>query len=175
MNILFKDMQVGAIVYALLKGDELKYVEGTIVSVSQPRVDVPQVPVGQMPMTIPSVKNVVDVTYQLDGKNYTDAVDVTATMFPTEKTGCVTLVSTEKDAIVRELHATMKVSENYLAEADRQIPKQKKRLKECKELIARLDTAFKDRQETEQRFAKLEEAQREQGSKLDKIIALLKK
>lgn len=173
MNTLLKDMTAGASVYALLKGDELKYIEGTIVSVGQQRMEMP--PAGTNPLQMPSMKNVVDVTYQLDGKNYTDAVEVTASMFPTEKTGCVTLVSTDKDAIVRELNATLKISENYLAEAEKKMPQQKKRVEECKALIAQLDTVFKEKQETEQRFAKIEQAQQEQGSKLDKILALLEK
>lgn len=166
-------MVAGGTIYALLKGEELRYEEGVIISVGQQRMDMPQVPAGQM--SLPPVKNVVDVTYQIGGKNYTDAVDVTAYMFPTEKTGCITLVSTDIDSIVKELHATLKVSENYIADAEKQVPKQKKRVKECKSLIAQLDTSFKDKQETELRFSKLEEVQREQGGKLDKILALLQK
>lgn len=173
MNTLFKDMTAGAVVYALIKGDELKYVEGSIVSVGQQRMEMPQIQNAQMPT--PFMRNVVDVTYSLDGKNYTDAVDVTASMFPTEKTGAVTLVATDTEAIVKELHATLKTSENYIAEAEKQLPKQKSRVKECNALIARLDKSYKDRQETEMRFSKIEETQKEQGSKLDKILALLTK
>lgn len=168
-------MTAGAPIYALLKGEELRYTEGSIVSVGLPRVEMPPLTGNQPPMAMPNVRNVVDVTYSLEGKNYTDAVEVTASMFPTERPGCVTLVSSDKDAIVRELHATLKVSENYLADAEKQIPKQQKRVEECKDLIAQLDTEFKEKQETEQRFSKLEETQREQGSKLDRIIALLTK
>jgi len=170
---LFKDMTAGSTVYALLKGDELKYVEGSIVSVGQQRMDMP--PTTGNPLQMPSVKNVVDVTYQLDGKNYTDAVDVTACMFPTEKTGCVTLVTTDKDAIVRELKATQKISENYLAEAEKKVPRERKRVKDCKAMLSNLDTEYKDRQETEQRFAKIEEAQKDMGSKLDMILDALRK
>ena len=173
MNVLFKDLTPGQTVYALIKGDELRYCEGSIVSVGQQRMDMPQAQVGQMPM--PSFKNVVDVTYSLDGKNYTDTVDVTAAVFPTDKPGALSLVATDKDAVVRELHATLKTSENYLKEAEREVPKQKKRVKDCKTLIAQLDTDFKDRQQAEERFAKLEETQRQQGGKLDEILELLKK
>lgn len=171
MNTLFKDLTSGALVYALVKGDELKYTEGTIVSVSQPRMVMPEMKAGQMP----TMQNVVDVTYSLDGQNFTDVVDVSASMFPTKNPGAMTLVSTDKDAVVRELHATLKTSENYLKEAEREVPKQKKRIKDCKALIAQLDTDFKERQQTEERFAKLEETQKEQGGKLDQILELLKK
>jgi hypothetical protein len=175
MSALFKDLTAGASVYALMKGDELKYTEGSIVSVGAQRVDVPQVQAGQMPLAMPSVRNVVDVTYSLDGKNYTDVVDVTASMFPTEKTGCVTLVSTDKNDVVRELQATLKKSENYLTEAEKMIPKEEKRVKECKALIAKLDTAFQEKQQTEERFAKIEESQNVLGRKLDMILEKLGK
>jgi len=174
MNVLFKDMTPGQSVYALMKGEELKYCEGSIVSVGQQRIEMPQSAAGQMPMQVPSFKNVVDVTYSLDGKNYTDAVDVTASVFPTDKPGMLSMVATDKDAVVRELQATLRTSENYLKEAEREVPKQKKRVEDCKVLIAQLDTNYKERQQTEERFAKLEEAQRQQDGKLDKILALLK-
>ena len=173
MNVLFKDLTAGAPIYALLKDDEMKYAEGSVVSVGVQRTEVPQFSAGQMPLSMPSVRTVVDVTYCLDGKNYTDAVDVTASMFPTEKPGCVTLVSTDKNDVVRELHATLKKSENYLSEAEKQIPKEEKRVKRCKELIAKLDTSFQEKQKMEERFAKIEESQKEFGSKLDKILAAI--
>lgn len=174
MSVLFKDLTAGATIYALVKDDELKYIEGSIVSVGQQRVEVPQNTPGQFPVQMPVVKTVVDVTYQFDGKNYTNPVEITASVFPTDKLGSMAMVSTDKDAVVRELHATLQSSENYIAEAEKQVPKQKKRVKHCKELIAQLDTAYMEKQHTEERFAKIEEAQKEQGSKLDKILDLLK-
>lgn len=173
MNLLFKDMTSGQTVYALMKGEELKYCEGSIVTLGPQRMEMPQSVPGQISM--PSFKNVVDVTYTLDGKNYTDAVDVTACVFSTNNPGTQTLVATDKDAVVRELNATLNNSENYLKEAEREVPKQKKRVKEAKELIAQLDTNFKEKQQLEERFGKIEETQKDQGSKLDQILALLKK
>lgn len=170
MNTLFKDQTAGAVIYALIKDDDLKYTEGTIVSVSQPRMNMPDLKQG-----LPTIQNVVDVTYSLDGKNYTDIVDVTASMFPTKSPGALSLISTDKETIVRELHATLKTSEAYIKEAERELPKQKKRIMECKALIPQLDSEFKARQQTEERFAKLEETQKEQGCKLDEILALLRK
>lgn len=175
MSVLFKDLTAGMQVYALVKGEELKFHEGNIVSVGQPRMDVPQVQPGQMPLSMPTMKNVVDVTYSLDGKNYTDPVDTTACIFPTGKPGAATLVATDKEAILRELRATLQNSESYITESEERVPAEKKRIEECKGLIAQLDTEYKERQETEQRFAKIEEAQKEQGSKLDKILELLRR
>ena len=173
MNILFKDMTPGQTVYALMKGEELKYCEGSVVSVGQQRMEIPQSQSGQMPLQIPSMKNVVDVTYSIDGKNYTDAVEVTASVFATDRPGVLSMLATDKDAVVRELHATLRTSENYLKEAEREVPKHRKRIKDCKSLIAQLDTDFKERQQTEERFAKIEDAQNKQGEKLDQILQLL--
>lgn len=174
--ILFKDMTVGALVYALVKDEnELKYIEGSIVSVSQPRMNMPDIKPGQMPMQMPAMQQVVDVTYSLEGKNYTDVVDSAAGVFSTNNPGAVTMVSTEKDAVVRELHATLKTSENYLKDAEREVPKQKKRIKDCKALILQLDTEFKEKQQTEERFAKIEESQRELGTKLDRLLNIVEK
>lgn len=173
MNVLFKDLTPGQPVYALVKGDELQYIEGSIVSVGQQRMEMPQAPMGQMPMQMPTMKNVVDVTYSIDGKNYTDAVDITASVFPTNKPGALALIATDKDAVVRELHATLRNSENYLKDTEREVPKQQRRVKDCKTLIAQLDTDFKEKQQMEERFGKIEETQKDQGSKLDQILNLL--
>ena len=174
MNLLFKDMTPGQTIYALMKSDELKYCEGSIISVGPQRMEMPQVPAGQTPLQMPSIKNVVDVTYSLDGKNFTDTVDITACVFPTDKPGALSLVATDKEAVVRELHATLNNSENYLKEAEREVPKHEKRVKDCKGLIAQLDTDFKEKQQLEERFGKIEETQKDQGSKLDQILELLK-
>lgn len=175
MNTLFKELAAGAPIFALVKGDELKYYEGSIISVGAPRMEMPKIEGQPNPLQLPTMKNIVDVTYNIDGKNYTDAVDVTASVFPTGNPGAVTLVATEKEAIIRELHATQKSAENYIVEAKNLVPKREKQVEQCKQLIAELDTAFREKQETEQRFSKIEQAQKEQGSKLDKILALLEK
>lgn len=168
-------MTAGAVLYALVKDEnELRYAEGSVVSVSQPRMNMPKYEPGQMPMQMPAMQQVVDVTYTLEGKNYTDVVDVTAGMFSTKNPGAMTLVSADKDAVVRELHATLKTSENYLKDAEREVPRQKKRIKDSKALILQLDTEYKDKQQTEERFAKIEETQKILDGKLDKILDLVK-
>lgn len=178
MGNLFKDLAAGAFVYALNKGEELKYYEGSVVSVGKQRVDVPpmpKIPNGQLPTQMPIVRNVVDVTYSIDGKTYTDAVDITAPVFTTDKLGGIALVATSKDAIVNELHQTQQSVENYIAEAEKGLPKKKEQLKSCKALIAQLDTAYKEKQQTEERFSKIEAGQKELADKLDKILAKLGK
>lgn len=166
MNTLFKDMAAGATVHALVKGEELRYVTGTVVSIGQPRVDMPNPiqGIGQ------GYKQVVDVTFAVDGKNYTEAVDVTACMFPTNKLGGVSLVATDTEPIVRELRATEKLDADYLKQTESEIPKREKRIEACKQLIAELDTDYKEKRETEDRFIRIEKKQEEFGGMLKRIL-----
>lgn len=164
-NLLFKDTRAGAPIYALVKGEELKYAEGSIVSVGQPRVDMPKASTNpNLFPAVPAYRQVVDITYSIDGKNYTDAVDVTASVFPTDKTGAMTLVATECDAVVKELRATLKQSEQYLKD----VPRQEKIAEQCKALIGQLDKEYNEHQMLEDRLSKLEK-------NLEKVVALLDK
>ena len=90
-------------------------------------------------------KTVVDVTYSIDNKNYTDAVEVTSCMFPTEKLGDITLIATDKDPIIRELHATLKRAEDYIKNVETEVPRNKKRIDDCKKLIGSLDTVYAEK------------------------------
>ena len=67
MNTLFKDLTPASVVYALVKGDVIKYCEGSIVTVGKPRMNMPEMKPGQLQM--PTMQQVVDVTYSIDGKN----------------------------------------------------------------------------------------------------------
>lgn len=175
-NVLFKDLTAGSSIYALIKGnDELKYMEGSIVTIGQQRVDIPPMQQGTFPLpqNMASPKTVVDVTYCLDGKNYTDAVEITSSMFPTEKTGAITLVSTDKEPIVRELHATMKRAEDYLKSVETDVPRNEKRIEDCKKLISSIDTSYAEKQEFENRIKRLEDGSIETNKLLNKILSKL--
>ena len=171
-NTLFKDLSVGSPIYALVKGDdELHYEEGSIVSIGQQRLDIPQPNSGTFVPQMPTTKNVVDVTYTLMGKNYTDAVEVTSYMFPTEKTGAITLIATDKEPIIRELKATQKRAEDFLKKVETEIPRNKKRVEECKAYISLLDTEYAEKQEMETRIKRLEEGTAETNNLLKSLIA----
>ena len=177
-NVLFRDMTVGSPIYALIKkSDEILYSDGSVVTVGQKRVEVQQQQQITFPLT-PSVqasRTVVDVTYCIDGKNYTDAVDITAYMFPTEKTGAVTLVATDKEPIVRELRATLKKAEDYLKSVETEVPRNQKKVDDCKTLISLLDTEYAEKQEWENRIKKLEDGSAETHKLLNEILKKLSK
>jgi len=71
-----------------------------------------------MPKDVALPRNVIDVTYELDGVNYTDTVNITDSMFPTKKLGATTLLATSKDTILRELRASLKIDEDFLANVE---------------------------------------------------------
>lgn len=162
---LFKDLVQGQPIYALVKGDSLKYIEGKIISVSPQRVEMSK------DSMLP--KNVIDVTYTLDGKNYTEAVGITDSMFPTEKLGALSLISTNKDTIVRELRASLKIDEDFLATIDKTIEKKKNNIEQCKSLIAQLDTEWAEKKALENRITTLENNSKETNTLLKTILAKL--
>ena len=174
-NTLFKDLTSGSPVHALIKGEnDIRYVEGSIVTIGQQRVDIPQMQSGAFPIQQTMPKTVVDVTYCVDGKNYTDAVDVVSYMFSTEKLGDITLLATDKEPIVRELRATLKKAEDYLKSVETEVPRNKKRITACKKLIGSLDTAYAEKQEIDNRIKRLEESNAETNKLLNQILTKLK-
>ena len=177
MNILFKDLSAGSPIYALIKADdELQFSEGSIVSIGQQRTELPPANNGGFPFpgNMPAPKTVIDVTYTIEGKNYTDAVEVTACMFPTEKTGAITLVATDKEPVIREIKATLKRSEDYLKNVEVEVPKNRKRVEDCKTLISLLDTEYAEKQVFENRIKKLEEGSATTNKLLNQILSKLK-
>lgn len=168
-NVLFKDLSAGATVHALIKGDNMRYVEGQIVSVGTPRMEMPAVT--SPGISMPAMpKNVVDVTYSLEGKNFTDAIGVNVSMMPTDKPGATTLLATDKATILRELRATLKIDEDYLANAKNEKARHEKSAAKCKELITALDTEYAEKQAFEQRIQSLEHGQSQTNAMLQQII-----
>lgn len=75
---LFKNMVSGQPIYSLIKSDPINYYEGKIVSIGNPRLE--------MAKNLNMPNNVIDVTYEINGTNYTDTVNISDSMFSTEKT-----------------------------------------------------------------------------------------
>lgn len=159
---LFKDLTAGQPVYALTKGSDLNYIEGKIVSVGMQRMD--------MPKDVAIPRNVIDITYELNGVNYTDTVNITDSMFPTNKVGATTLVATSKDTILRELRASLKIDEDFLATVEETKKQKQKNVKQYKDLIGKLDTEWAEKQALETRIATLENNSKETNSLLKSIL-----
>lgn len=159
---LFKDLRPGQPVYALIKGSELKYIEGKIVSIGMQRMD--------MPKDVAIPRNVIDVTYELEGVNYTDVINVTDSMFPTTKLGATTLLATSKDTILRELRESLKIDEQFLATVDQTKEQKQKNVQQYKDLIGKLDTEWAEKQALESRITTLENNSRETNTLLKSIL-----
>lgn len=164
MSKVFKEIQAGNTLFVLVKADaKLNYEETTVISVSAPRADLPQP--GQFPAA-GTFRQVVDVTYSVAGKTYTDVADVNASVLSSNAPGSPTLVATEKDFVLNELRETLKQSEKIVKDID----KHKKRIKDCKSLISELDTEFREKELTENRLQKLEESTLKTNEMLQKIL-----
>lgn len=169
MVVLFKGLNQGSVIYALFKGDELQYKEGIIVSISAPRLDTQ--PANAFPIQTSTFNNVIDVTYSLDGKNYTDTVNAESSCFQTSNPGVVSLITTDKDAILQELRASLKVSEDHLAKDEWH----QNRVKQCQALIAKHDKAFAEKKEQDERISKIENNLTDITKVLDRILKKLDK
>ena len=91
-------------------------------------------------------------------------------MFSTKNPGVLTLVSTDQDVILQEVKATLKNSEAYLEEAETKVPRNQKRVGQCKELIAKLDKEYAQQQAMESRVTRLEESVTETNGLLKELI-----
>jgi hypothetical protein len=161
----FKELRPNNPIHLLDKSDGVKYCQGKVLNVGQPRFDTQQMP---QPGTMPSMPNmVVDVTIEANGKTNTYKFAENATV------GAVgnMLVSTDKEGVIREIDATIAHCEQYFADKE----KMEKEYEESKKLKAELDTAYKEKQENENRFLSIEKTQAEQGDMLKEILGILKK
>lgn len=159
---LFKDLTSGQPVYILIKGKELKYIEGKIINVGVQRMD--------MPKEIALPRNVIDITYEAEGVNYTDTINVTDSMFSTSKLGATALIATSKDTILRELRASLKIDEEFLATVDQTKKQKQSNVQQYKALIGKLDTEWAEKQALESRITTLENNSEKTNQLLQSIL-----
>ena len=159
---LFKDLTPGQPIYALTKGPELNYSEGKVVSVGVQRMDMSK------ELAIP--RNVIDITYEVNSATYTDTINITDSMFPTTKLGATTLIATSKDTILRELRASLKIDEEFLATVEETKKQKQNNVKQYKDLIGKLDTEWAEKQALESRITTLENTSKETNNLLKSIL-----
>ncbi len=111
-------------------------------------------------------KMLVDVTIQTDGKQNTYSV------CDTEQTAYAgnLLIATGKDCVVNEVRAINAQAEETLSK----VSAAKNTVAACKDLLEELDSTFKERQETELRFRKIDERFGGIEDKMDRILAAIK-
>lgn len=152
----FKDLKSGYPIY-LLERTALIYRQGKVMSVGIPHADLQPGNYGKM---------LVDISIQTpDGKTNTYSV------CDTEQTAYAgsLLLSCSKECVTNEVRAIKTQTEETLAKvADAQ-----KTIDGCKELLKELDTNYKDRQETEKRFLKIDDRFTAMEDKMDKILSAI--
>lgn len=137
--MLFKDIKQNYPVYILDK-HEFQITQGKAAAVSFPRVEVNQ-KTGRTEM-------VVDVTVEADGKTATYAIPENLSV-----TFAGNLVlSTDKQGLTGEVEALVAGAEQIIAS----VPRANKIKAEAPAMLASLNPVYKEKQETEQRFGKIE-------------------
>lgn len=135
----FKELKQGYSVYIFDK-DSMNVKSAKVISVSMPHMD-------KNCFDIQS-KLVVDVVLDIEGtmSTYTFKEDT--------ETGYVnsTVISVDKQTIIREVEATKTQSEEALSQVDMH----KERLDKCNTILAEFNPAIKERQAIDERFVKLE-------------------
>lgn len=152
----FKDLKTGYPIY-LLDRIALRFEQGKVMAVSSPHADMQPGNFGKM---------LVDISIQTkDGKQNTYSVS------DTEQTAYAgnLLLTCNKECVVNEVRAINAQAEETLAKVDAS----RKTMDGCKALLEELDTAFKDKQETEKRFLKIDERFSAMEGKMDKLLSII--
>lgn len=156
--LLFKDIKQNNPVF-MLNTQEMEMMQGKVTQVSFPRWETNQ-KVGQPAM-------VVDVTIESNGKTatYTIPEGLSVTY-----AGSIVL-STEKSGLLNEVETQKANAEQVLASAE----KAKMVIEKAPALLAELNPAYKEKQETEQRFGKIEKSITNMTDMMSKILEKLDK
>lgn len=148
--LLFKDIKQNYPVY-ILDTQELEFTQGKVTQVSFPRLEMNQ--------KTSKAEMIVDVTIDANGKTatYTIPENLSVTY-----AGNIVL-STEKSGLISEVEAQKTNAEQVLSSAE----KAKTIIEKAPSLLSELNPALKEKQETEQRFGKIEKS-------IDNIASIMK-
>lgn len=137
--ILFRDVKQNYPVY-IFDNQEFELIQGKAVEVGFPRLEMnPKTGKSEM---------VVDVAIEANGKNATYAIPENMSV-----TWAGNLVlATDKSGLISEVESAVERAKQIIAAA----PKAQKVIDKAPVLLADLNPAFKEKQETEQRFSKIE-------------------
>lgn len=138
----FKDVKQNYSIYILNKQD-ISITDGKVISVGFPHMDL------NNKSTIGQSQMVIDVTIESNCKTatYTIPENLSVTY-----AGDIVL-STDKQGLIAEVESMKNTAEKILESA----PKQKEVVEKATSLLSDLNPIYKEKKETEQRFAKIEE------------------
>lgn len=154
----FKDLKSGHAIH-LLDRTALAYEQGNVMAVGLPHADTQPGSYGKM---------LIDITIQTkDGKRNTYSVSDTE---QTAYAGSL-LITCNKECVTGEVRSIKAQAEDTLAKVDAS----RKAVTACQALLEELDTAFKDKQETERRFRKIDERFTGIEDKMDRLLSAINK
>ncbi len=152
----FKELKSGYTAY-LFDRNTMKYAEAKVMSVGMPRADLTVGNYGKM---------LVDITIQTkEGKQNTYSVA------DTERCAYAgtLMLTTDKECVVNEVRSIKVQAEEALAK----VAEMQKQMECCKTLLEELDTTYREKQETENRFRKIEERFGVIGEKMDRMLNMI--
>ena len=156
---MFKDLKQGFQVSLLDKSSKVPHFHiGTIVGVSEPRIDQMKQPVFGQPMSY--ADRVIDLTVEFDGKTQTYTVPEQSNV---ASVAALTLACTA-EPIANEVRAMLKHSQSVIES----VPHHEEVAKECENILEELHPASADTK----RLDKLEESVGEMKGMLEQLVRL---
>lgn len=137
----FKDMKQGYPVYMLHKGEDMKAGTGKVVTATAPRF--PQQYGGGNALSM-----VVDVTIEADGANKTYTIPADSTVVSAGNT----VLSVDRDGILREVEAMKAESEDVLSSMD----KHRMRAESCEKILTEWNPELAEKKRQDERIGSLE-------------------
>lgn len=151
----FKELKQGYPIHILDK-DKLTVKQGKVQSTAFPRVDTMQ---GQRQM-------VVDITVEHNGTTATYTMPEDACLVYANNL----VISTEPQGLIVEVEKMKSEAEHILSSVEHQ----KEIVEVSDELLAKLNPAFKEKRETEQRFEQLEKRMNSVDDNISQLLSLVK-
>lgn len=153
----FKDIKQGYPVYMLHKEEDLKAGQGKVVTMTQPRF--PQQYSGQ------ALAMVVDITIEENGANKTYTMPADSSVVSAGNT----VLSTDREGILREVEAMKAESEDVLASME----KHKARAENCEKILTEWNPQLAEKKRQDERIGTLESGMSELKGMVKTLIEKL--
>lgn len=154
--MLFKDLKTNYPIFILNK-QEVSLVQGRVVSVSFPRMDINQ--------SINKTEMVVDVSIEVDGKTATYVIPESLSVTYANNL----IISTDKQGLLNEVEAMKNNAEQVIASVNRQ----KEILEKSNALLSELNPIYKDKREADKRFSQIEDSVKEVRESISDIRSMM--
>lgn len=161
--MLFKELKQGYPLY-ILNVNTMEVGTGTVTFVGQPHVtqDKQKIAKGQIQM-------VIDVTATFGNQSQT--IELTDSLSSTMSNDGTLLITPNREDVANGMRMVKARCEEYI----RNEQHYKDIIKKCDEQLPNFDPLYRQSMANEERFTKIEDIQKAQGNKLDKILSLLEK